>query len=566
MSEPVPRAIRVFISSTFTDMQAEREELVKRVFPELRAMCEERGVTFTEVDLRWGVTDEAKAEGKVLPICLAEIRGCRPYFLGLLGQRYGWVPDEIPQTLVESEPWLAEHLHHSVTELEILHGVLNDRAMADRAFFYFRDAAYLQQLRPEQRAAFAEPDPTNAQKLAALKERIRRSGLPVREDYPDPITLGELVRADLAAVIDALYPAGEVPDPLQRQRAEHEAYARSRARVYAGRRQYYEALDAHAAGDGPPLVVTGESGSGKSALLANWALRYRAARPELPLVMHFVGASAKSADWTAMVRRLMAELMAARGFDTGIPDDPVALRLAFADALYRAAACGGVILMVDALNQLEDRDGARDLAWLPPRIPPQARLIVSTLPGRSLEATQRRGWPTLPVRPLSARERAHVVRTYLHQYRKELDGVRTKRIASAPQCANPLYLRTVLEELRLWGDHLTLDAKIKRLLAAQTLPDLFDLVFARYEADYDRERPRLTRDSLTALWAARRGMGESELLDLLGRRGGEGGEHVGHRGLIPPRERRIVGDEITARLGLVAHRPLAASRSSKSRR
>jgi hypothetical protein len=29
------RVIRVFVSSTFRDMQAEREELVKRIFPQL---------------------------------------------------------------------------------------------------------------------------------------------------------------------------------------------------------------------------------------------------------------------------------------------------------------------------------------------------------------------------------------------------------------------------------------------------------------------------------------------------------------------------------------------------
>ena len=36
-----PRAVRVFISSTFRDMQAERDELVKRVFPQLRKLCEQ---------------------------------------------------------------------------------------------------------------------------------------------------------------------------------------------------------------------------------------------------------------------------------------------------------------------------------------------------------------------------------------------------------------------------------------------------------------------------------------------------------------------------------------------
>jgi Domain of unknown function (DUF4062) len=34
------RAFRVFVSSTFVDMYDEREELIKRVFPELRKRCE----------------------------------------------------------------------------------------------------------------------------------------------------------------------------------------------------------------------------------------------------------------------------------------------------------------------------------------------------------------------------------------------------------------------------------------------------------------------------------------------------------------------------------------------
>jgi hypothetical protein len=63
VQEPQHRQIRVFISSTFRDMHAEREELVKQVFPQLRKLCEQRGVVWSDVDLRWGVTDEQKAEG-----------------------------------------------------------------------------------------------------------------------------------------------------------------------------------------------------------------------------------------------------------------------------------------------------------------------------------------------------------------------------------------------------------------------------------------------------------------------------------------------------------------------
>jgi hypothetical protein len=285
MNEPLvdpaeQRTIRVFVSSTFRDMQAERDELAKFIFPQLRKLCEQRGVTWGEVDLRWGITDELSSEGKVLPICLEEINRCRPYFIGLLGERYGWIPDRIPAELIESEAWLSEHLTRSVTELEILHGVLNNRAMAGHTFFYFRDPKYIDSLPPSAQAGFLE-EPTGEEikkvgreeaekqaqerreKLQALKERIRRSGLPLKENYPEPKQLGEWVLRDLTAMIDQRFPEGSQPDMLHRDANEHEVFAASRARVYIRRQAYFDALDTHARAAGLPLVVLGESGSGK---------------------------------------------------------------------------------------------------------------------------------------------------------------------------------------------------------------------------------------------------------------------------------------------------------------
>lgn len=183
------RSIRVFVSSTFRDMMEEREILIKQIFPQHRKLCENRGVTWTEVDLRWGITQEQAERGEVLPICLAEIERCRPYFIGLLGERYGWVANEIPQELIETHPWLAEHQTHSVTELEILHGVLNNPAIASRAFFYFRDPAYIESLPPERRKDFIEQDTVAKKKLASLKDRIKESGLAFKEGYANPEAL-----------------------------------------------------------------------------------------------------------------------------------------------------------------------------------------------------------------------------------------------------------------------------------------------------------------------------------------------------------------------------------------
>jgi len=513
------RVIRVFVSSTFRDMQDEREELVKRVFPQLRKMCEDRLVTWGEVDLRWGITDEQTAEGKVLPICLAEIERCRPYFIGLLGERYGSRPEAIPDELIAEQPWLVEHREHSVTALEIMHGVLNNPKMAGRSFFYFRDSRYLERLPPGANPAdFRAESETARARADALKDRIR-GDIPrerVHEDYPDPQALGQLVLEDLTKIIKRLYPIDDRPDPLDQEAAEHEAFAQSRSRVYIGRQEYFDWLDQHAAGDGQPLVVLGESGSGKSALLANWAMRYREQHPDDLVLMHFIGASPYSADWAAMVRRLLGEFQRKLGIEREMPAVPDELKSALDDWLPYVAASGRVVLILDGLNQLEDRDRAQELVWLPRVIPPNVRVILSTLPGKTLEELGRRGWPTTTVELLKRDERLELIKRYLDQYTKALSAEHELRIAEAEQTSNPMYLRVLLDELRLFGEHKLLEHQIDRYLSAEDCVELYDAVLERWEEDYQRDRPRLVRDAMTCIWAARLGLSEAELLDLLG--------------------------------------------------
>ncbi|MFH1764123.1 MAG: DUF4062 domain-containing protein, partial [Gemmatimonadota bacterium] len=82
------KTVRVFISSTFRDMQAERDHLVRVVFPRLREEILKRRIHFVDVDLRWGVT----ADQDAFDLCMHEIEQCHPRFLCMLGGRDGWVP------------------------------------------------------------------------------------------------------------------------------------------------------------------------------------------------------------------------------------------------------------------------------------------------------------------------------------------------------------------------------------------------------------------------------------------------------------------------------------------
>jgi nephrocystin-3 len=519
------RVVRVFISSTFRDMQAERDYLVKQVFPELRKRCRERAVEFVEVDLRWGVTEEQANRGEVLPICLREIELCRPYFIGLLGERYGWVPDKFDPQLLAEQPWLAGHREHSVTALEIIHGVLNDPEMAQRAYFYFRDPAYVESLSEERRRDFLAEDPEAKAKLAKLKDRIRASGLPLKDNYPDPEVVGQLILEELWAAIDQEYPAGEVPDPLAREAAEHEAFAQSRAKVYIGRPEYYARLDEEVTGDGPPLVILGESGVGKSALLANWALGYRKKHPDDFVFCHFIGSTPQSTDYVALLHRLISEIKNRIEDPEEVPAQPDKLREALPLWLAKASAWADreghrVVIILDALNQIEDRDTAPDLGWLPEYFPPHVRVILSTLPGRPLTALEKRGWPTFMVAGLNPEEILHVIPAYLQQYRKTLDERLLGQLVAAPQCTNPLYLKALLEELRVFGVFEELEQRLLHYLAADTVPALYNKILARLEEDYEKPRPGLAREFLSCLWAARRGLMETEFLEIMGTQDG----------------------------------------------
>ena len=523
------RTARVFISSTFRDMSVEREELVKYIFPELQRRLNRRHASVVGVDLRWGITPEEAERGDVLSVCMEEVDRSVPYFICLLGDRYGWIPDRIDEKAISKFPWLRVFTGKSITELEIYHGVLSRSDKNIRVFFYFRkpelSAAVERELAKS--PGYQPESPDAALKLQDLKEQIRQSGYPVRVDYPDAKTVGEWIVNDLWEAFDKDFPEGLVPSALDLHRLEHNAFAAARTKVYVGGTEYFRTIDSHIENGGGPLVIIGESGSGKSALVSNWATRFKAVNPDTFLLLHFIGATPDSADYVLLLRRMIEEIRAGLTALDGaaqdspeagseIPSDPEKLIEAFPRWLAKTERLGSFVLVIDALNQLADRDNAPDLRWLPEHFPENVRLIVSTLPGRSMDAVERRGWKKMPVKPLTIDEINRFIVDHLGRYGKKLGESQIRRISGSRQAANPLFLRSLLEELRIFGTFEELDSHISHYLQAETIDALFAKILGRLEHDYERELPGLVRRVMSLLWASRNGLAENELLEMLG--------------------------------------------------
>ncbi len=355
------RTVRVFISSTFHDMQAERDHLVKVVFPELRERLEKYRIHLVDIDLRWGVTRQQAENNLVLDLCLDQIHRCKPFFVGILGEQYGWIPTKFTSKTLTQHGWVNYQKGKSLTELEIVYGVLNDPTMCDKAFFYLRDPDFISQVGEEQRniycitpteqeiqeiglaQALAHANEKKA-KLNNLKARIRQwaksrntshlfENYPCRWDPSSPTVQGQGRLAGLEAfgqhilehlqqaILDAPELAehlasvrtGQV-DELGEELGYHEAFIESRTQVYVGREHIHQQLlDYLSDASRQPLLLVGSSGSGKSSILARLS-RETMRRQEvqgdaqLLVVPHFVGASPKSTSISHTLRRFCNEL------------------------------------------------------------------------------------------------------------------------------------------------------------------------------------------------------------------------------------------------------------------
>jgi hypothetical protein len=74
----VPKSKLIFfVSSTFTDTHAERDEITNCVVPRLRALACGHGVEVAAVDLRYGIPDETTLMHTTWIDCSRELERCR---------------------------------------------------------------------------------------------------------------------------------------------------------------------------------------------------------------------------------------------------------------------------------------------------------------------------------------------------------------------------------------------------------------------------------------------------------------------------------------------------------
>ncbi|XP_039510590.1 telomerase protein component 1 [Pimephales promelas] len=505
------KGVRVFISSTFRDMHAERDVLVRSVFPELRRRAAAHYLYLQEVELRWGVTEEES--NRAVELCLSEV--CRSQLLlGILGERYGLVP---PQTSLPELPqynWLNSAPDGlSITEMEIrqFQALYPDSAQS-RMFFYFRSPHLTSSVPVAWKTDFVAESKEAEAKMSSLKTWILNNKFKVTENYPcewggvvdgKPYVKGleDFGRAaveDIWEAVQQLF-VEETDEDLISEIKEQEVHQESQQRQFHGRAKLISMATEkvqECQQKGGVLMVEGKPGEGKTVFMAALAqaLKTSVKNKKAPLcdAISYSTDASQSACSVEQLLRCLVQWLRKRKDDvelspnTSYKDLLSEFQLNLKDLNKEKP----LALLVDGADRVHDSRGQRVSEWIPQHIPKGVCLVLSVTSESSLQNTisKRKGAVSFPLGQLSLPDKKEIVQKQLVGFGKKLSDSafnnQLQTLLMKKGSMSPLYLHLACEELRNYASFEKMKDSLQSL--PQSLGELVQHSLLRLETEYCR--------------------------------------------------------------------------------
>uniref|UniRef100_UPI0037E81F20 telomerase protein component 1 n=1 Tax=Semicossyphus pulcher TaxID=241346 RepID=UPI0037E81F20 len=534
------RGVRVFISSTFRDMHAERDILVRSVFPELRRRAAAHCLYLQEVELRWGVTEEESE--RATELCLSEV--CRSQMLvGILGERYGYVP---PRPVLPDLPqyswleWAPAGL--SVTEMEIrqFQSLYPDTAN-QRMLCYFRDPNITKSVPVAWRSHFAPESKEAESKMASLKERIRDSEVKVTENYPcewggvvegkpylkNLEDFGKAVLDDLWTAVVKQFVEEDKEEEAVSDVKEQEVHQGALQRQFFGRGKLLAAaaeIVEQVKNKGGMMVVEAGPGEGKTVFLAALAETLRTGvKSKTNLVCDVMSYSTAASQSALSVENLLRCLiqwlkkMKDTEEETPLPTSYKDMLSEFHSTLSDMKNEKPLVLLVDGVDLVRDGRGQLSSDWIPQQLPKGVCLVVSITSKAALLQTlaKKRGTILFSLGQLTMLDRKEIVQKGLESVGKKLSesafNNQLQTLVTKKGAVSPLYLHMACEDLTNFATFDTLKENLQDL--PQSLSQLVQYSLDRLCSQY-RGMQGL-RLALAALTVSTTGLRERDLYSVL---------------------------------------------------
>lgn len=348
------KKISIFLSSTFADFQKERDIFTNDILPYLNKEIAKMGLYADVVDLRWGIDtnklSEKEKNKKVLLSCINEIDKSEPFFVSLLGNRYGWVPSHNDIDVAFQGSEVDKYYDKSVTQIEIEY-TLNTYKDQSKCLFLFRD----------NKEENADDD-----RLSRLKKSIEQK-IPGQVIHYEVSKSGEdgnyQINNDfIKEVVDRLVKLiKENFEDFETHSKSYETVQIANSEIYksnelfSGRKEYINEYKSFINSEYKFLHLIGESGFGKSYLLSKYI---EIANESNIKTLVFYPASSEEASLLTMFNILACQLGEEDvNFDSDgngvLSKEEITDFIKF---LNKKVGNDKTIIFIDAINQLRDRN------------------------------------------------------------------------------------------------------------------------------------------------------------------------------------------------------------------
>jgi NACHT domain- and WD repeat-containing protein len=451
-----------------------------------------------------------------------------------------------------SEKALAKYFE-SATEQEISQG-LSDPEAQRHVFCFFRK---IEGIKENPQKDFVDLDKTISRlddeayiRLSALKDKLRTCLPNHCFEYQASLTnngisknhidkLCEDVCNSLERVIQEEIKHISEVDPLDKEIDGHRVFGEERARFFVGRQEALRSIKDYLVGDSrQPLAVFGESGSGKTSLMAEVVRETRQSFPDVEVVFRFIGATPSSTDGRSLLESLCKQIYKIFDFEEqkheqfarveGTDEESQQklrqieaeytilaeyqkLSLTFRDFIKKIPKDKRAVIFLDALDQLSAANGIQNLSWLPSSLPENVKIVLSCLPGKCRSVLEK----TLPPRNvillklMSREEGKDLLEKWLSNEGRRLRLDQELEVLDKfTICGMPLYLKVAFEEISRWKSY------TERKELNSTVTGLILDMFKRLSSN-ENYGEKVFSHSLGYLAASKNGLTEDELLDVL---------------------------------------------------
>lgn len=328
------------------------------------------------------------------------------------------------------------------------------------------------------------------------------------------LKFNEVVYEALRSVIAEQLAQATDKDEINHEVRLHGEFKERLTEHFEGREVILNTIKNYLANPGEKRVMSliGASGTGKSSVMAQ-TLKLNENKGSV-LVYRFIGTTSGSSNIMSLLQSICGEIARGFGIDArslGREGDDKAwydiygLSEILKKCLEMATVQKPVLLFLDSLDQLSDSDNSKALNWLPRTLPPNARLVVSSLPELkpALEATYKEELEVLPVEEGKA-----ILNKWLSAVQRTLTKDQNDLVINSfSRKQLPIYLKLAFEKALKWYsyDH---EHSLKEDVEGM-INDYFDDL----EKDYPKEFVQTTTSYL--LSGRYMGLAENEILEIL---------------------------------------------------